>query len=156
VGDDRITTARQRLDGARQALTAHHIRLPHERILRASPTGRGAVELVQAALGRAPRPDAIFATNNQVTIASLLAVSRAGLRMPEDLLFVGFDDLPLAELYGSGLSLVEQPTYDLGRRAAELLIERLRGMDGPPREVLLTPRLTVRGSSVRSIAAPVA
>ncbi len=152
VGDDRITTARQRLDGARQALAAHHLRLPDERVLRASPTGRGAVELVQAALSRAPRPDAIFATNNQVTIASLLAVSRWGLRMPEDLLFVGFDDLPLAELYGSGLTLVDQPTYDLGRRAAELLMERLQGMDGPAREVLLTPRLTVRGSSVRSSA----
>lgn len=152
TGEARTTTARERVEGARSALEQRGLRLPPERIVTASTTGRGAYEATLELLRRRPRPDAIFATNNQVAAGALRAIAAAGISMPDDLLFIGFDELPLAELIGTGVSAVAQPTYEMGVRAANLLLSRLNGNGRPPQAVLLSGTLQVRGSSVRQLA----
>ena len=151
TGDARTTTARERVEGASSALEQRGLSLPAEFIVTASTTGRGAYEATLELLRKRVRPDAIFATNNQVAAGALRAIAAADIAMPEELLFVSFDELPLAELIGAGVSAVAQPTYEMGVRAADLLLSRLNGNARPPQEVLLSGTLQVRGTSVREL-----
>ncbi len=97
---------------------------------------------------RRGRRAAVLAGNAVVTLRVAAAMQRLGLRFGEDLGFVGFDDPEWAPLIGPGLSTIAQPTDAIGRTAATCLIERLRGLEGPPRQLLLPGALQVRGSSL--------
>jgi len=96
---------------------------------------------------RRGRRCAVLAGNAVVTLRVAAAMQRLGLRFGDDVGFVGFDDPEWAPLIGPGLSAVAQPTDAIGRSAARCLIERLGGMEGPPRQLLLPGELVVRGSS---------
>jgi LacI family transcriptional regulator len=97
-------------------------------------------------LERADRPSALFTVNNFMTAGALGAIRELGLRIPDDVALVGFDDLDWTTLVDPPISVVAQPVAELGRTVAERLLERLRGDAGPPRETRLTTRLVVRGS----------
>jgi len=93
------------------------------------------------------RPPAVVSSNALVTLRVAAAVARLGWQFGHDIGFVGFDDTDWAPLIGPGLTTIAQPTDDLGRIAVSCLLERLQGRSLPPREILLTGRLVVRGSS---------
>lgn len=99
---------------------------------------------------RAARRGAVVAGNSVVTLRVAAAMTRLGWRFGVDIGFVGFDDPEWAPLIGPGLTTVAQPTDAIGRCAAECLIERLQGKQGPVRERLLAGQLVVRGSSMAS------
>jgi LacI family kdg operon repressor len=93
------------------------------------------------------RRAAVVAGNAVVTLRIAQSMARLGWQFGQDLGFVGFDDPEWASLIGPGLSTVAQPTDAIGRSAATCLIERLRGLDAAPRQLLLPGQLVVRGSS---------
>jgi len=105
-------------------------------------------KMVRDALSAEPRPTALFATNNFQSIGALQELHGMGLKVPEDVALVGFDDLPAAMVTFPFLTVASQPAYEMGRRAVDLLLRRL-GEDIPsPREELILPATTiVRGSS---------
>ena len=134
----------------------------NERITAESPRVRGAVHEsaeedvngLDAALHtlrqrarRGRRDAAVISGNGVVTLRVAAAVARLGWRFGDELGFVGFDEADWSSLVGPGLTSIAQPTADLGRSAADYLIDRLRGLDTPPRELLLPGQLVVRGSS---------
>jgi len=85
-------------------------------------------------LGRRPLPDAVFAANDLIAIGAMRTIRTAGLRIPEDIAVVGFDDIPAANFVTPALTTVAQHPRLLGRRAAEMLFERLAGTyTGPGR-----------------------
>ena len=90
---------------------------------------------------------AVLAGNAVVTLRVAAAMARLGFRFGEDIGFVGFDDPEWAPLIGPGLSAIAQPTEAIGRTAATCLLERLQGLEGPARQLLLPGELVVRGSS---------
>jgi LacI family transcriptional regulator/LacI family repressor for deo operon, udp, cdd, tsx, nupC, and nupG len=92
------------------------------------------------------RPTAIFAGNNQLTLGVISAVKERNLRIPDDMAVVGFDDAPWAELLASPLTTIRQPTYEMGRRAAELLFSRMAQPDRMPALITLRPELVIRRS----------
>ncbi|MDM0013040.1 LacI family DNA-binding transcriptional regulator [Variovorax sp. J22P168] len=96
---------------------------------------------------RARRRAAVLAGNAVVTLRVAAAMARLGLQFGSDLGFVGFDDPEWAPLIGPGLSAIAQPTEAIGRSAATCLLERLKGLEGPARQLLLPGELVVRGSS---------
>ena len=97
-------------------------------------------------LEAADRPSAVLVANNRMTLGALRAARDLGLRVPDDVAIVGFDDPPWASLLAPPLTTVAHATYDLGRTAAELLERRLANPHRAPATVLLPPRLVVRGS----------
>lgn len=99
---------------------------------------------------RGRRVAAVISGNAVVTLRVAAAVARLGWRFGEELGFVGFDEAEWSSLVGPGLSTIAQPTAEIGRSAAHCLIERLRGLEVPPRELLLPGELVVRGSSQRT------
>ena len=88
-------------------------------------------------LDLADPPSAIFAVNNLTTIGVLAALRERGVKVPLGMSVVGFDDIPTAELLDPPLTVVQQPTYRVGARAADLLIRRLREPGATVKEVVL-------------------
>ncbi len=96
-------------------------------------------------------PPGVFSSNAVVTLRVVAAVARLGWRLGSDIGLVGFDDTEWSPYVGPGLSTIAQPTNELGRIAAGCLIERLKGLELPPRQILLSGRLVPRGSSVSAL-----
>jgi LacI family transcriptional regulator len=95
-------------------------------------------------------PEAIFAVNDPTAIGAMKISKKNGLKIPDDIAIVGFTDIRLAELIDPSLTSVAQPTYDIGRAAAKLLLEQI-GLNGIfiPQTVVLNGRLNIRESSVK-------
>lgn len=92
-------------------------------------------------------PTAVFAYNDVNAIGPLRAIANAGLRVPQDISIVGFDDIPLASAVVPSLTTIAQPIAELGTLATELLISRIRGSNtSPGQRIMLETRLVVRES----------
>jgi LacI family transcriptional regulator, galactose operon repressor len=92
-------------------------------------------------------PTGIFAANNTLAEQVWRVLRRRGLGIPADVSLVGFDDVPWMGMVEPGITVVEQPTLELGRRAARLLLRRMHGPGLAPAHEVLQPRLLVRGST---------
>lgn len=112
----------------------------------------------RACLGRrlaAPNlPDALFTLNNVATLGALGALDAAGLRVPQDVALVGFDDQEWMHVTSPPLSAVCQPVAALGHAAWTRLLARIAGDDSPPLEVRLACTLEIRASSLPARPAP--
>ncbi len=99
-------------------------------------------------LSQKPRPTAIFAANNFIAYGAMKAAREVGLRIPDDLSLVVFDDLPSGWTPDPYLTAVGQPAYEIGRQAAALLLKRLAGeLADEPRRIVLPTELVIRRSS---------
>jgi LacI family transcriptional regulator len=107
----------------------------------------GGHEAMLRLLALGERPTAVFSANNLMTIGALKALTQMGVRLPDEMSLVGFDDLDLATLIAPALTVVERPTVEQGIMAAHLLQGRLAGSDQPPQQVTLPVRLIPRASS---------
>ncbi|MCW5853194.1 MAG: LacI family DNA-binding transcriptional regulator [Anaerolineae bacterium] len=92
------------------------------------------------------RPTAVLCMSDAVAIGVVRAALQLGLRVPDDLEVIGFDDIPAANLITPSLSTVHQPIFEKGRTAAELLVARLEG-DTPAETVVLATELVLRGTT---------
>jgi LacI family transcriptional regulator len=98
-------------------------------------------------LGAPDPPTALFAANILTTLGALRAIEDLGLRIPEDVAVIGFDDFELAHVLRPRFTLVRQPAAELGRRAAQMLFDRLDSGGPPePRRLVLPTELVVRES----------
>lgn len=90
--------------------------------------------------------DALIASNDLSCIGAMEVLAQAGLRVPEDVAVVGFDDLPLAAMTDIQLTTVRQPVVSFGYRAVELLTDLIQSGDPSPRHVIMDTKLIVRGT----------
>lgn len=116
-----------RVRGYRAALAAHRLP-PDEALIRDGDFSEdGGHRAMQSLLDGPRRPTAVFAASDVTAMGALVAIREAGLRVPEDVAVVGFDDIPVARLITPRLTTVAQFQENLGVRAAEMLLERLDG-----------------------------
>lgn len=94
-----------------------------------------------------PLPTAVFAHNDLMALGALAALNDAGLRVPEDVSLVGYNDLPAMDLVAPALTTVRYPSREIGRAAGELVISVLRGQEAE--NVCLEPALVERASTRR-------
>jgi DNA-binding LacI/PurR family transcriptional regulator len=92
-------------------------------------------------------PTAIFAGNDEIAIGVLEAARELGVRIPEDLSLVGYDDRPISALLTPRLTTVKQPFVRIGEHATQLLLERIEGKEVAPITHWLTPELVIRDST---------
>lgn len=95
-------------------------------------------------------PSAIVAANDMLALGCYAAVESAGLRCPEDVSIVGFNDMPYIDRVDPPLTSVRIPHYDIGAYAAAMLLDKIRGVDLTVKEVHLVPTLVVRASTARA------
>jgi LacI family transcriptional regulator len=93
-----------------------------------------------------PRPTALYASGYSAGLAAMTVLRAQGLRIPDDIAFVMFDDVTWGEFVEPPLTLVRNPSEQMGRVAIKLLFERMADHDRPPQEVWLQPELVVRRS----------
>ncbi|GIG40540.1 LacI family DNA-binding transcriptional regulator [Cellulomonas phragmiteti] len=134
--------ARDRLRGWREALEAAGVPVPEHRAggWSAADGYQVGTELVRTGV-----PEAIFAANDQLALGLLAAFGQAGVRVPQDVAVVGFDDEPGTAFYAPPLTTVRQGFDELGRRAVQSVVDALAG--GAPAHHAIAPELVVRRSS---------
>lgn len=145
LGDDpAIFSARLRLEGFTEAMRQAGRKVPRNRVITGSRTEDEWYQIAVELLGRARRPTAAFTAQNFTTIGTVRALHE--LKLQHVFGLVGFDDIELADVVDPGISVIPQRPRDLGRRAAELLLDRIGGNARPwIREVIDNP-LIERGS----------
>ncbi len=92
-------------------------------------------------------PDAIFAVNDPVAIGAFQRIKEAGLRIPRDIALIGFSNNKITSLVDPQLTTVDQPSFDMGRKAAAVLIDTIEGRLKEPTTYVLEAKLIVRGST---------
>lgn len=102
----------------------------------------------------AHRPDAVFAASDVMAIGAMRAAREAGLRVPQDIAFVGFDDLPIATMLDTQLTTVRQPVVQFGAQAVELLLDLIENGIHPPRHQIMDTELIIRDSCGASLHKP--
>ncbi|MFH0909287.1 MAG: LacI family DNA-binding transcriptional regulator [bacterium] len=134
----------QKLEGAQRALREFNVDIPAGNILEGHHVAAHAVKALAARLDAGPRPEAIFAFNDEMAIAIVLWLRERGLDVPKDIAVVGFDGIPEARYVG--LTTVETPLFDAGVLAAQMLLEALAAPtgEGKARQVVLRGQLCIR------------
>lgn len=113
-------------------------------------SGAYSVDAAEQATTRALRqsvvPTAIVTTDNSMSLGAFRAVRASGLRVPQDLSFIGFDNQDWTEFAEPGISVIDQPAYSMGQQAARMLLDRIDGAHTPPRIITEPATFIERGS----------
>ncbi|HEU4354837.1 MAG TPA: LacI family DNA-binding transcriptional regulator [Actinomycetota bacterium] len=147
TGDLAVPTAQQRLAGYERALGEHGIPVRRELVKTGSFHREHAIEDATDLIRVRPAPTAVFAANNILAEATLIALAQDGLRVPNDVSLVAFDDVQWMSMVVPSVTAVRQPVADMARSAAELVLRRLReGLAGPPSTIVFGTQLVERDS----------
>jgi LacI family transcriptional regulator len=148
AGPAGISTADEKLDGYWAGLREQGLAGDAELVAPGDYTEAGGYAAAMRLLERRPAPDALLAANNVSAIGMVKAVRARGLRVPDDVALIGFDDTVWTQLIEPALTVVAQPVGALGATAARLLLRRLAGEAPPePQREELAPVLVVRAST---------
>ena len=142
-----MSTGLEREKGYEKALHAHGLPFQPELVKYVSPKIETGYAEALKMLDLPMPPDALFTINSQLAAGALQAMRGRNLRIPEDIALVTFDETTWASLVQPPITLIAQPVYEIGRTAAELLIQRIAEPGRPTRQVILKGQLQVRGSS---------
>ncbi len=138
------TAALDRRTGYEQALREHGLPLEDALVAPGNFNESSGYQAMQQLLPH--RPTAIFVASDVMVFGALRALSEAGLRVPEDMALVGYDDLPPAANAAPPLTTVHQPVLRFGEQAVEILLDILENGSVPPRRVILDTELIIRDS----------
>jgi GntR family transcriptional regulator, arabinose operon transcriptional repressor len=144
---ENTSSVRERLQGYSQALQTYDV--AHDPALitaNLSPEYSSVLQSLKAFLQRPDRPSAIFAVNDIVALDVMQAAHALGIKIPQDLAIIGFDDERFASRINPPLTTIAQSFFDIGLRAGTLLISRIEGLTGPPRHIELAANLIIRES----------
>ncbi|HKE24188.1 MAG TPA: LacI family DNA-binding transcriptional regulator [Bryobacteraceae bacterium] len=149
TGPVALKNERRRLQGYRQALQRAGVPEDEKLIWTGNLRPADVAALCRVRLSNGvPRPDAVFSTNGPTALGTLRAFRDCGLRTPEDIGFATFDELNVDDLFSPSITTVVQPAYDIGYRAAEILLDRIHeGCDSATTTLRLPAHLEVRASS---------
>ena len=151
LGSPNLYTTNQRLTGYLNALKEAGITPSDEYIRYGDYTMDGGYQAVQSLLRLKKRPTALFVTNFEMTLGTMLALQHSGVRVPDDLSVIGFDKL---ELFGGifpDLTLIRQPQLSIGRETANLMLDLLGNHDGISHRIVTLSTELTEGKSVREL-----
>jgi len=142
-----LSVSSQRRAGWKQALAQAGVEREPGDLARGDFSPRGGYLAMQTLLKHDPRPTAVFVCNDLMAFGALAAAREAGIEVPGQLSIVSYDDIELAAYAVPPLTTVVQPKLQIGTLAAEMLLDRVDGKFGPPRQVMLEPLLKLRAST---------
>ncbi len=148
TGHLKTQTAQERLQGYEEALREADIPVAGKLIFEGDFREESGYQLGRQLLERPTSATAVFVCNGVMTLGLLKAMEMEGVRCPEDLSLATFDDLTIDRTFHPHLTAVVQPGYEMGARAATILMDRIEGkMTGPPNSLRIVPTLVLRESS---------
>ena len=110
------------------------------------------MEVAEQLLRLSPRPDAVLCVNDVIAAGVLLALQREGLHVPDDMAVAGFGNFDFARHLNPALTTVDIPRHGIGRRAAEILLDRVEGKCGPHQLSEVDYDIALRGSTDRQVS----
>ncbi|MEJ5963951.1 LacI family DNA-binding transcriptional regulator [Pedobacter immunditicola] len=146
TGNRRIPTTLERIAGYEEALKKHNIKIDPEIVVSKKSDYQSGAELADYLLDLDHPPTAIFAGNNLLTLGALDTINRRGLKIPDEIAIVGFDDVYWANSLNPPLTAVRQPGFEIGKRSCELLIQRINDPKRSVASIILKTELMVRKS----------
>lgn len=148
TGPAQHVSSQQRLLGYKRALHKHRLPVEDELIREGQFDVKSGYEQAKWLLNLPNRPTALYSFNAAMSMAALRAIFDFGLRCPEDVALVSFDDIEWFDLIRPRVSAVAQPSYEIGSTAASMLLKRISGeLTTPPQKIVLKTQLIVRESS---------
>lgn len=150
TGNLETQTARERLQGYEQALRAANLAIDTKLILEGDFRGESGYRLGKQMLRAKAMATAVFVSNGVMTVGFLKALEESGKRCPEDISLATFDDLVVDRSFRPHLTVVVQPSFAMGDRAATILMDRIEGKrTGEPSAVRIAPTIVFRESTAR-------
>lgn len=138
---------RDREQGYRRAMAEADLPVSDTWIVEGQQTLEGAREAMAQLLALEPRPTAVFCANDEMAMGAMHEIRRSGLRIPEDISVVGFDDIRYAEVLDPPLTTVAQPTEEIGEHTMRRLCRAMAGGDIGAEPEIVPHELVVRGST---------
>lgn len=127
LGSLSIQLYKDRYAGCCEALAENGVQLESSQVIRGVSGIEGGYSAMKKILGGGSRPTAVFCSSDPQALGAMRAIQEMGLAIPKDISVLGFDGLDISSMVFPALTTVEQPLYDLGKRAAQLVIGRIRG-----------------------------
>jgi len=137
----------ERFEGYLSALRDHNLEYGKELTMESISTQESGYEAMRKILKSSSIPTAVFAANDLDAIGAMKAIKKKGLKIPEDISLVGFDDIQLASYTEPSLTTIRQPIFKMGTTAISLLVQLIEGKEKEPLKVELPTQLVIRGSS---------
>ncbi|KAF4410221.1 LacI family DNA-binding transcriptional regulator [Streptomyces lycii] len=147
AGPARLLCSRARMDGYRTALEAADVPADEALVVRGDFYHESGFTGCQALMDLPEPPTAIFASSDQMALGAIEALRRRGLRVPDDISVIGFDDLPEMRWASPPLTTVRQPLAEMGKVAARTVLRQSRGEELDSPRVELATELVVRAST---------
>ncbi|MHB8277522.1 MAG: LacI family DNA-binding transcriptional regulator [Candidatus Humimicrobiaceae bacterium] len=132
------TTGKERLKGYLRALNENNIPRNDDFIKIKDFKKRSGIVFANELLENKNKPEAIFAANLDLTIGVLLSIKNFGLKIPDDIAVIGFDDSDWAQILDPPLTVISQPVYDLGATTAEMLIKNIENNNSKKEKLIVT------------------
>jgi LacI family transcriptional regulator len=148
-GSGILSSSQERYRGYLDVLAKHGIECDEELVKIGDTSMKGGYNAVKELLilEKGKMPTAVFVAADMMAIGAIQAVKDLGMKIPGDISIMGFDDIPQAEYIDPAITTVRQPSYEKGKKAARLLVDKLEGKRKNIRSVLLDTELIVRSST---------
>ncbi|UVC31397.1 ribose operon transcriptional repressor RbsR [Pantoea sp. SOD02] len=146
AGPQDKTPARLRLEGFHKAMASSGLAVPSGYVVDGDFEFQGGFNAMNQLLTLDTLPEAIFTSNDAMAVGVYHALFQAGLRVPQDIAVMGYDNIELARYLTPPLSTIHQPKDELGELAIDTLIHRMSDPDASQQTLVLTPELVERGS----------
>jgi LacI family transcriptional regulator, repressor for deo operon, udp, cdd, tsx, nupC, and nupG len=139
-----VILSRDRLKGFRQAMAQHGIPVESYLIQEGDFSFESGYNMMMKFLALDQPPTAVFAANDEMAIGAIKAIKSKGLRVPDDISIVGFDDIQFASIYEPALTTISQPMFEIGKKAMELLIKLINKDKLEKSQYILEDQLVIR------------
>ncbi|MCY9665812.1 LacI family transcriptional regulator [Paenibacillus alginolyticus] len=147
--DLKISPARKRVEGYRKALEEAGIKYDEKLVIQNNVTYNDGMLASEQLLKVPSPPTAIFASTEALAIGAIKRVRELGLRLPEDISIVGFDNTMFGQMFDPQITTIAQPIYDMGQKVMELLIEEINEPKKVKQRIVMTPELVVGGTTAK-------
>jgi DNA-binding LacI/PurR family transcriptional regulator len=149
AGPQHLQNSRNRLNGYMDALKKNNLPIQESYIVYADFKNENIEANTRALINLAQRPDAIFAINDMAAIEMIHVLKKNGLRVPEDVAILGFNNEHISKFIEPSLSTIDYPAYELGAMAAEILLQHIKNPESKPEKKMIKSRLILRESTHR-------
>lgn len=143
AGNEGISTSEERLEGYKEALNQHGIPFWEDYVKYGHYTVEGGYNAIINLEKAGMKYDAILAANDLMGLGAVKALKELSYKIPEDVQIIGFDNVTFSQFCSPSLSTIQQPTVEMGKKAAEMLIEMIHG-EKISRNIRLQPKLILR------------
>lgn len=150
AGPQNLYNSKKRLEGYREALNKYNLPIDERLIIHSNYEGKSVKTYTQSLLALSPAIDAIFAINDRSAIEMIHLIKQSDLKVPEDIAVIGFNNERFAAFFDPPLSSVDHPAFEMGKAAAELLLQHIEDDQMPAQKRVLKSDLIIRESSFKS------